>query len=47
MTFFHSVIELQSAQYDHTPQSEPRSPEEVIRLLSQESPLGEYSVDVF
>lgn len=45
MTFFHSVIELQSAQYEATPLPEPRAPEEVISLLTQEAPLGEYSVD--
>lgn len=47
MTFFQSVIELQSAHYEKAPQSEPRAPEEVISLLAQEPPLGEYSVDVF
>ena len=45
MTFFHSVIEFQSAQYEAAPPPEPRAPEEVISLLSQEAPLGEYSVD--
>ncbi|QTX21842.1 hypothetical protein [Comamonas aquatica] len=45
MTFFHSVIELQSAQYEAAPPPEPRAPEEVISLLTQEAPLGEYSVD--
>lgn len=45
MTFFQSVIQLQSAQRDNAPQPEPRAPEEVIRLLTQETPQGEYSVD--
>lgn len=45
MTFFHSVIELQSVQYEAAPPPEPRAPEEVISLLTQEAPLGEYSVD--
>jgi len=45
MTFFHSVMELESAQCDTNPPPEPRSPEEVIRLLCQESPVGEYSAD--
>jgi len=47
MTFFHSVIELKSSQYEAPPQPEPRAPEEVIRLLTQEAPQGEYSVDAF
>ena len=48
MTFLQSVIELQSAQqYDNTPEPTPRAPEEVISLLAQEAPIGEYSVDAF
>lgn len=45
MTFFDSVMEFQSRQHETAPQPEPRSPEEVISLLAQEPPLGEYSVD--
>lgn len=47
MTFFHSVIEFQSAHYENHPQPAPRAPEEVIRLLTQETPEGEHSVDAF
>ena len=46
MTFFHSVIDLKSSQQDNAPQPAPRSPEEVIHLLTQEAPHGEYSVDM-
>lgn len=47
MTFFHSVIQLQSAHYESAPQPAPRAPEEVIHLLTQEAPEGEHSVDAF
>ncbi len=45
MTFFQSVIQLQAYAQDNPPQPEPRSPEEIISLLAQEAPQGEYSVD--
>lgn len=47
MTFFHSMIELLSANFDNTPLPEPRAPEEVIYLLTQEAPVGEHCVDAF
>lgn len=45
MTFFQAVIQLQSPSQEAPPQPEPRTPEEVISLLAQEAPQGEYSVD--
>ena len=45
MTFFDSVMRFQSKQHEAAPQPKPRAPEEVISLLTQEPPLGEYSVD--
>lgn len=47
MTFFQSVIELQFSPQDTAPAPAPRAPEEVINLLAQEAPHGEYSVDAF
>lgn len=47
MTFFHSVLELHSSQNESAPLPEPRTPEELISLLMQEAPQGEYSVDAF
>lgn len=47
MTFLQSVIQLQSYEQETAPQPAPRAPEEVISLLAQEIPQGEYSVDAF
>jgi hypothetical protein len=47
MTFLSAAIQYQAPQKDTTPMPEPRSPEEVLRLLAQEPPQGEYSVDAF
>lgn len=47
MTFLSAAIQYTAAQQDCTPMPEPRSPEEVLQLLAQEPPHGEYSVDAF
>jgi hypothetical protein len=47
MTFLSAAIQQQLAQQESVQMPEPRPPEEVLSMLSQESPLGEYSVDAF
>jgi hypothetical protein len=47
MTFLSAAIQYQAPQQDTTPMPDPRSPEEVLHLLAQEPPQGEYSVDAF
>ena len=45
MTFLTATFEHLCAQENQVPLPEPRSPEEVISLLTTEPPIGEHSVD--
>lgn len=47
MTFLSAAIQYPVGHQDYTPMPEPRSPEEVLQLLAQDPPQGEYSVDAF
>lgn len=47
MTFLSAAIQYQPAQQESVQMPEPRSPEEVMQMLIQEPPQGEYSVDAF
>ena len=47
MTFLSAAIQYQPAHQETVQMPEPRSPEEVMQMLAQEPPLGEYSVDAF
>lgn len=49
MTYLYAAYpELKATvQEIMTPMPDPRSPEEVLRMLSQNPPEGEYSVDAF
>lgn len=48
MTYFSAALfEQIPAQQAAVEMPEPRSPEEVLSLLAQEAPQGEYSVDAF
>ncbi|WP_370682384.1 hypothetical protein [Comamonas sp. GB3 AK4-5] len=46
MTYLSAILEFIPVPSDCLPTPEPRAPEEVLRLLLQEPPQGEYSVDV-
>lgn len=46
MTYLSSILEFIPVPSDCLPTPEPLAPEEVLRLLLQEPPQGEYSVDV-
>lgn len=47
MTFLSAAIQYQPAHQEAVQMPEPRSPEEVMQMLGQEPPQGEYSVDAF
>lgn len=49
MTYLYAAYpELKATQQEvMTLMPEPRSPEEVLRMLTQNPPQGEYSVDAF
>lgn len=48
MTYLSAALfEQIPVQQMATELPEPRSPEEVLRMLSKESPQGEYSADAF
>ncbi|AIJ46398.1 hypothetical protein DJFAAGMI_00658 [Comamonas sp. PE63] len=49
MTYLYAAYpELKATNQEiMTPMPDPRSPEEVLSMLSQNPPEGEYSVDAF